>query len=96
MGELYAAGRLHGDAMTAAGKPVSETVGAWRSRDTDVILPYDAPMRQNAGFLVLSGNLFDSAITSGGLTAIVLCLLLPEGKTAETKSPASLNKIEQA
>lgn len=26
-------------------------------------------------------NLFDSAITSGGLTAIVLCLLLPETKT---------------
>lgn len=25
-------------------------------------------------------NLFDSAITSGGLTAIVLCLLLPEAK----------------
>ncbi|QXQ19506.1 uracil-xanthine permease family protein [Pseudomonas tolaasii] len=26
-------------------------------------------------------NLFDSAITSGGLTAIVLCLLLPEART---------------
>ena len=26
-------------------------------------------------------NLFDSAITSGGLTAIVLCVLLPEAKT---------------
>jgi xylonate dehydratase len=62
MGELFAAGRLHGDAMTAAGKPVSETIGHWRSRDTDVILPYDKPMRQNAGFLVLSGNLFDSAL----------------------------------
>lgn len=62
MGELFAAGRLHGDAMTAAGKPVSETVGHWRSRDTDVILPYDKPMRENAGFLVLSGNLFDSAL----------------------------------
>jgi len=62
MGELFAAGRLHGDAMTAAGKPVSETVGHWRSRDNEVILPYDAPMRKNAGFLVLSGNLFDSAL----------------------------------
>jgi len=41
-------------------------------------------------------NLFDSAITSGGLTAIFLCLLLPEGKTAAAKSPAPLNKIEQA
>ncbi|WP_338576967.1 nucleobase:cation symporter-2 family protein [Pseudomonas canadensis] len=29
-------------------------------------------------------NLFDSAITSGGLTAIVLCLLLPEAKATET------------
>ncbi|PHX45990.1 xanthine permease XanP, partial [Pseudomonas sp. NZIPFR-PS2] len=29
-------------------------------------------------------NLFDSAITSGGLTAIVLCLLLPEAGTTET------------
>jgi dihydroxy-acid dehydratase len=37
-------------------------VGKWRSRDTEVILPYDKPMRENAGFLVLSGNLFDSAL----------------------------------
>ncbi|ETK24165.1 nucleobase:cation symporter-2 family protein [Pseudomonas sp. FH1] len=29
-------------------------------------------------------NLFDSAITSGGLTAIVLCLLLPEAKATTT------------
>jgi len=29
-------------------------------------------------------NLFDSAITSGGLTAIVLCVLLPEAKTPGT------------
>ncbi len=29
-------------------------------------------------------NLFDSAITSGGLTAIVLCLLLPETKATAT------------
>jgi xanthine permease XanP len=30
----------------------------------------------------LAQNLFDSAITSGGLTAILMCLLLPESKTA--------------
>jgi xanthine permease XanP len=41
-------------------------------------------------------NLFDSAITSGGLTAIILCLLLPEAKTSTVESGASLNKIEQA
>ena len=29
-------------------------------------------------------NLFDSAITSGGITAILLCLLLPEAKASTT------------
>ncbi|KGS11630.1 hypothetical protein OA77_26140 [Pseudomonas coronafaciens] len=31
-------------------------------------------------------NLFDSAITSGGITAIVMCLLIPEGKVAAVQS----------
>ncbi len=35
-------------------------------------------------------NLFDSAITSGGLTAIVLCLLLPETKAASTAANHAL------
>ena len=33
---------------------------------------------------------------SGGLTAIILCLLLPEAKTAPAEVQAPLNKIEQA
>jgi len=37
-------------------------------------------------------NLFDSAITSGGLTAILMCLLLPETKT----SPAAVNQALNA
>ena len=41
-------------------------------------------------------NLFDSVITSGGLTAIILCLLLPESKTEAAEAHAPLNKIEQA
>jgi xylonate dehydratase len=62
MGELRAAGRLHEGTMTATGKPMGENVKTWHSKDKDVILPYDAPLRPNAGFLVLSGNLFDSAL----------------------------------
>ncbi len=62
MGELKSAGRLHEGAMTVAGRTVGETVGDARSADHDVIKAYDAPMRANAGFLVLSGNLFDSAL----------------------------------
>jgi dihydroxy-acid dehydratase len=62
MGELLAAGLLHGGAMTVAGRPVAETVAAARSRDPDVIRTVAEPLRQRAGFLVLTGNLFDSAL----------------------------------
>lgn len=62
MGELRKAGRIHEGAMTVAGKTMAETLAKWESRDQDVIKPVDAPMRENAGFLVLSGNLFDSAL----------------------------------
>ncbi|MBF9030084.1 dihydroxy-acid dehydratase [Rhodobacterales bacterium HKCCE3408] len=62
MGELLAAGHLHGDAMTATGKPVAEALGGARSADTAVIRPVNDPLRENAGFVVLSGNLFDAAL----------------------------------
>ena len=62
MGELMAEGLLHGDALTVTGKPVSEAVGDARSGDQDVIRTVAKPMRQKAGFIVLSGNLFDSAL----------------------------------
>ncbi|WP_439122144.1 IlvD/Edd family dehydratase [Marivita sp.] len=62
MGELMTAGRLHGDAMTASGMSMSANLAGCQSLDHDVIKTYDAPMRTNAGFKVLSGNLFDSAL----------------------------------
>lgn len=62
MGELRKAGRLHEGTMTVTGKPMGENVEGWESRDTEVIKTVDAPMREKAGFLVLSGNLFDSAL----------------------------------
>ncbi|RML24973.1 Xanthine/uracil permease protein, partial [Pseudomonas syringae pv. maculicola] len=37
-------------------------------------------------------NLFDSAITSGGITAIVMCLLIPEGKVAVTTTQAATER----
>ncbi|MGF0242040.1 uracil-xanthine permease family protein [Rhodococcus sp. IEGM1300] len=44
----------------------------------------------------LAQNLFDSAITSGGLTAILMCLLLPESKTTalEANSVPKSDPIE--
>lgn len=62
MGELLKAGRLHADAMTTSGKTIGQNLNSWESYDRDVITTYDAPLRQNAGFKVLTGNLFDSAL----------------------------------
>ena len=62
MGELMAAGRLHGGCRTISGRTVAENVDGRRSEDHDVIKTFDAPMREKAGFLVLTGNLFDSAL----------------------------------
>src|SRR5207344_2750579 len=60
--ELIAAGRIHPDSRTINGKTIAENVQQAKSTDADVVLPYDRPLKAHAGFKVLSGNLFDSAI----------------------------------
>jgi dihydroxy-acid dehydratase len=62
MHELLAAGRLHGDALTINGKTVADNVAHAKSHNAEVIRPYAKPLKAQAGFKVLSGNLFDSAI----------------------------------
>jgi dihydroxy-acid dehydratase len=62
MHELLSAGRLHPDALTINAKTVGDNVAHAKSQDSDVIRPYGQPLKQQAGFKVLSGNLFDSAI----------------------------------
>lgn len=60
--ELLAAGRLHGDCLTVSGRTVADIAGNAATTDRDVIRSCDAPLKQRAGFIVLSGNFFDSAI----------------------------------
>src|SRR5579863_6271576 len=62
MHELLQAKRLHGDALTINGKTYAENVALAKSNDADVIRPYAKPLKPHAGFKVLHGNLFDSAI----------------------------------
>jgi len=62
MGELAQADLLNTNVMTASGKSLGENLEGTRSADTAVIRSVADPMRENAGFLVLSGNLFDSAL----------------------------------
>jgi dihydroxy-acid dehydratase len=60
--ELMAAGRIHPHSRTINGQTIGENIKHAKSTDADVILPYDRPLKAHAGFKVLSGNLFDSAI----------------------------------
>ena len=62
MHELLKAKRIHPDALTINGKTMGENVRNAPSKNPDVIKAYDAPMKRRAGFKVLRGNLFDSAI----------------------------------
>ena len=63
VGELLEQGLLpHPDALTVNGQAMGENCGARRSANLDVIKSADAPIKSDAGFINLSGNLFDSAI----------------------------------
>jgi len=62
MNELMRAGRIHKDALTINGKTMGDNVRHAKVQDYDVIKPYKKPMKTKAGFKVLHGNLFDSAI----------------------------------
>ena len=58
--EFKKSGKMHTDCITCDGGTIGDRVE--ETSDRRVIFPYEAPMKPQAGFLVLSGNLFDSAI----------------------------------
>jgi dihydroxy-acid dehydratase len=60
--ELMQAGRIHADARTINGKTIGENVRRAKVQDADVIRAYKQPLKEKAGFKVMKGNLFDSAI----------------------------------
>jgi len=60
--ELIGAGKIHEGARTVNGKSIGENCNGKFSWDRDVIRPYNEPLLKDAGFIVLRGNLFDSAI----------------------------------
>lgn len=62
MRELLEAGKLHADALTVNGKSMGENVKGAVCEDRNVIWPYKKPMLPEAGFAVLSGSLFESAV----------------------------------
>ena len=62
MWELLDAGKLNGDVRTCTGQTMAENLSGRDSRDREMIRPFADPLMERAGFMVLSGNLFDFGI----------------------------------
>jgi len=62
IGELMAGGLIEESCMTVNGRTIGENCGGRRSSLHEVIRPIGEPLMARAGFVVLKGNLFDSAI----------------------------------
>jgi dihydroxy-acid dehydratase len=62
VGELIRQGLVHEDALTVNGRTIGENCRGVTSQDPEVIRTFDEPLVEQAGFVVLHGNLFDSAI----------------------------------
>ena len=60
--ELMKQGLIAEDAPTVNGRSIGDNCRERPIADPRVIRPFDEPMKQDAGFIVLHGNLFDSAI----------------------------------
>nr|WP_234035752.1 IlvD/Edd family dehydratase [Erythrobacter insulae] len=62
MWELMNAGKLKGETLTCTGKSIADNLSGSESNDREMIRRFDEPLMEKAGFLVLSGNLFDFGI----------------------------------
>jgi dihydroxy-acid dehydratase len=60
--QLMGQGLIREGALTANGLSIGENCRAAVIEDEKVIRPFSTPLIHDAGFLVLSGNLFDSAV----------------------------------
>jgi dihydroxy-acid dehydratase len=60
--QLLRQGLIFDKALTANGRSIGENCAGAAILDEAVIRPFERPLTQKAGFLVLRGNLFDSAI----------------------------------
>lgn len=61
MWELKKAGKLR-SSMCVTGNDILDTLDDCESWDREMIYPYEEPLMHKAGFVVLRGNLFDTAI----------------------------------
>ena len=62
MGELLRAGTINPDTMTVTGRTIGENYAKSQTINPEVISTFDKPFMERAGFAIMSGNIFNSAI----------------------------------
>jgi len=87
VGELMRHGRIHEDALTVNGRSIGDNCRDAPKPDGEVIKRFDGPLVQDAGFLVLRGNLFDSAIMKTSVISL-------EFRERYLSTPGDLNAFE--
>ena len=85
--ELAGAGKLDSECLTVTGKTIGENIAGREAIDREVIRPFDQPLKEKAGFLVLSGNLFDFAI-------LKTSVISPEFRARYLSEPGRENVFE--
>ncbi|MFL5048749.1 MAG: IlvD/Edd family dehydratase [Xanthobacteraceae bacterium] len=85
--ELIKAGKIREAARTVNGRTIGENCRGREAEDRDVIYPFDRPLMPEAGFIVLRGNLFDSAIMK---TSVIS----PEFRERYLANPSDPNAFE--
>jgi dihydroxy-acid dehydratase len=85
--ELMKQGLIHENAPTVNGKTIGENCRTTVIEDDKVIRHFEDPLKAEAGFLVLRGNLFDNAIMK---TSVIS----PEFKERYLSDPAHPNMFE--
>jgi dihydroxy-acid dehydratase len=85
--ELMTQGLINEGAMTVNGKTMGENCRNAEIVLPDVIKSFDAPMKTEAGFVVFTGNLFNSAIMK-------LSVISPEFRERYLSDPADPNAFE--
>ncbi|MFN9462994.1 MAG: IlvD/Edd family dehydratase [Planctomycetota bacterium] len=84
MKELLQAGILDGSAMTCTGKSIAHNIEKAPSPDGAIIRTFADPLKVDAGFLVLRGNLFDAAL-------IKTSVISPEFRKQYLSNPSDPN-----
>ena len=60
--ELLRAGQIDGGVLTVTGMSLAENIKGCESPDREMIAAFEAPFQRKAGFMMMTGNLFDFAV----------------------------------